>query len=1141
MRTAAKACTLAALALVSATALADFPSRPSFVLDGLSCPYQLALADLNNDGKADLAVASWRRKGKGYDQQQSRVLLFFQKAGTLAPPADVELRVPNPWGMCAGDFDGDGKTDLAVKETRRVLHLFPGADGFAADHKCPNVNDSDRYVTAARLSPGGLMDFVAGPVWRKWRGGDKFSAGYCYGPKQNDNRFAAVADLNGDGHNDIAFLASGLVRLYYGPFTTQTVRPSELSQFVEIKPPAPATALCVADMNADGRADVVARLSDRKAGRPSTVVYHQNAPMGFIADQQPSLVLGDVWGELDAADLNRDGLTDLVVADSSKGRVHVFMQRRGQLLGTGPADAYQALRVRNHTVAIGDLNGDGRPDLAVSDGKAAVRFFLNDGRDDPERVAAVARAAAPPGASQQPAATKPEPAPQPAAVGGTATEAVKLALPKAQPGPDYEDPYRMPFYTGAILPTPQQVTYKDIYFPLRKTGLMLGSEVDPAGAQVRELRERIVRYGGGVRIVESIDAECDTLVLLGNCDASRRFGQGQQVPDREQAYVMRSVAVGGKGILVLRASDSLGLLWAVSSLNQLVHERGGRPVVRGADVVDYPQARNRGFIAGHWPDAGPYCIAFKMNKPVFQGALHDYSIPNRRERAEAWRKPLTQAVRRDLKAYGDRLSPAGITWYAGGNPIASEHKFRSGNEDDFQVILSWAGAAAEAGGNLCVKYDDHRFPISPEDMKDFGSAREADVHLLNRLHRELKARHPSAKILFCPPFYWGPTSPAMYPEPRDDYLYALGKRLPKDIDIFWTGPRVKSAHVTPEMVGWIVKRIQRKPVYWQNGFGMPHMFLYHYATDPVEAYQRWFYDGFLGQIDTYMFNCMMPSYAAAAATCSDYGWNPGSYDAARSVREAATKLVGADTYPALVALNQALSYFDPFGLRRTPGAAQKLPEMKGKLAAVNAVWAEIERRNIKAVRKWTNMARHVGQVNRFYQRLRQSPNLAAYRQDAGESQKHAEQEAGFSQKTGIFLSAYDFVGGCGPKKYGNRCEPRLATWVYGARSANPKMAASFRVEPFPPPCDYEVVVSGQDDDADAQCRIRVWVNKTMIFEGESPFVRFGWSRHTFRVPATALARRSVLRMENAEDTSRAGGPPFLMLNYAVVRKATAGK
>ncbi len=1124
-----------------ALARADFPARPTFALKGVRCPYYLTFGDFNRDGQPDLAVSSWARlpgKGERYDHAKDRVLLFFQKKGRFAAPADREIPARMPWTLLAGDFDRDGKTDLAVKETRRRLHLFLGAENLAVAHTDTNINDYNRYAAAGRLSRGGLADFLCGPVWRKWLGGDRFVDGYCYGPRKNDHRAAWIADLDGDGCNDMIFLGPDSIRLYYGPFTTRSVRAGDAARFVEIRTPAAPRDLRVADLNADGRLDLVAALEDRKARSRSVVIYLQRAPLGFDSRQPPAAELRG-GGGLVVADLNRDGLSDLVVSDSARNRVYVFMQRRGRPLAAGAEDAYQTLRTRCYALAVGDLNGDGFPDLAVSDGRSAVRFFLNDGKDRPPRTAARrTRPTAAPAPGPPPAAAPAAPprgeAPRAAAAESSVAELI-AKLPPPRPGRNYEDPCRMPFYTGVILPTPQQVTYKDDFFPLDRAAVVVGRGVQPADAFVRVLRDRIERYGGKLRVAASPDVECSTLIRLGDTPGDAALLQGRRTPDREQGYLMAARRAGGRPVVVLKARDRLGLLWAVSSFDQLVCERGGRPFVRAADAVDYPYAPNRGFIAGHWPAAGRYCLAFKINKPVFQSALADYSIRNRRARGEAWRKPLTEATLRDLRKYAEWLSPFGIQWYAGQSPIHCKNKIRSGDDGDFRVVLSWARAAEAAGGHLCLKYDDARFPISADDQKRFGSARKADVYLLTRLLRELKPRYPHARILFCPPFYWGPTSAALYPEPRDAYLYALGK-LPADIEIFWTGPRVKSRKVTRDMMRWIVERIRRKPVYWQNAFGSPHMFTYHYVTDPIPVFREWFYDGFLRDVDTYMLNCMMPAYAAAAAACSDYCWNPRAYDPARSIREAACKLVGPDTYPALAALNRALSYFDPFGLRRTPGAARKLPEMKRRLALANRAWAEVKRRNLRAVRAWTGMERHVTQVNRFYERLRRSPDLAAYRREEAASLARAKKEAGFDKRTDIFLSAFDFTGGCGPAQYAFKCEKRLATWVYGRRSANPRMEAAFRVEPFPPEGDYELVLCGQDDDADAKCRIRISVNGTTVFEGANPFPRFGWSRRAFRLPAACLKRRSVVRIENLED-GVAGGPPFFMLNYAIVRKA----
>ena len=1126
---------------------ADIASTPASVLDGLACPYRIEVGDLNDDGRNDLAVASWHRlpvKGEKYDHERDRVLLFFQRAdGTFASPPDREIPAKAPWGMCAGDFDGDGKTDLAIKETRRTLHLLLGAEGLKTLHSSVNINDSDRHVRVGRLSPGGVADFLCGPAWRKWRGGDTFSVGYCYGPEQTDNHGGVIADLNLAGQNDMVFLASGQVRVYHGPFTTMTVRPRDLSALLDLHPPMPAQDVEVADLTGDGRPDLLVAMADRAAGKRGIALYRQQAPLGFPENPTPTTLLEDVTGSFEIADLNGDELLDLTVADAARRQVHVFIQAQGVTLRSTVGDAYQTLKVSCHDVKAADINGDGFPDLAVSDGRKAVRFFLNDGQFELGRSAtsAVAQVVVAATADKTAAAPRREsPAQSAAAIeaGNNETAELLAGLPPAAPGVDHGDPLRMPFYTGTILPTPQQVSYRDEYMPLANTSLRLGKGIAPDSALVRELRERIERYGGSLKVTDSVPADAGTVILLGDVAEAAPFRGGREVPEREQGYLMICTTDGARNVVVLQGHDHLGLLWAIASFNQLVHVRDGETVLRAADVVDYPASANRGFISGNWVDSGRYCIAFKINKPVFQTALMERSRRSRKERYEAWREPLSAEIKADLAACAERFTPHGIQWYAGHNPIAAENKIRSGNDADFQVVLDWACTVEGFGGHLCLKYDDHRFPISPDDMQQFGSAREADTHLLLRLHSELKQRYPNARILFCPPFYWGPNSPALYPEPRHDYLVALGQRLPQDIEIFWTGPSVKSGRVTPDMVDWITERLQRRPVYWQNGFAMPHMFLYHYVTDPIPILKEWFYDGFLQHVDAYMFNSMMPGYAAAAAACGDYCWNPGAHDPERSIKDAATKLVGPDTYPALVALTQSLCYFDKFGLRRTPGAAQQLPVMTAKLATVNAVWKEIEEnRNIAAVDKWTSMRRHVDQVNGFHDRLKRSPDLAAYRQDAGESLQHAAAETGFTEGAGTFLSAYDFTGGYGPSHYANRCEKRLATWIYASRSANPKMEASFRVEPFPPATDYELVVCAQDDDADAKCDVRITVNDTTVFEGENPHVRFGWDVHTFRLPAAALQRQSRLLIENIEPGGRAGGPPFFMLNYAVVRKA----
>ena len=141
------------------------------------------------------------------------------------------------------------------------------------------------------------------------------------------------------------------------------------------------TSVAVGDFNGDGKPDLVVVNAGDNINASNVSVF-MNQGGGAFAPEVTYAVGIDPWS-VAVGDLNGDGKPDLAVVDTigasgSNGTISVLLNKG---VGTFAAQVTYAVGEAPYSVAVGDLNGDGKPDLAVANSvDNTVGVLLNDGK-----------------------------------------------------------------------------------------------------------------------------------------------------------------------------------------------------------------------------------------------------------------------------------------------------------------------------------------------------------------------------------------------------------------------------------------------------------------------------------------------------------------------------------------------------------------------------------------------------------------------------------------------------------------------------------------------------------------------------------------------------------------------------------------
>jgi hypothetical protein len=364
----------------SLVAFAYPASPPSLGLPPANSPSTLAVADFNGDGKPDIALAEPQLLGG------SLVVLLGNGDGTFTILPASSAPTAGQGGMAVGDFNGDGKLDLAIADSQKnnVTVLLGNGDGTFAPAPGPPtpVGSFPLTTVAADFNGDGKLDLAVlnyndGTLSILLGNGDgtfKAAPGSPIGVGAGALA-VAVADFDRDGKLDLAVAPGGsgasansvAILLGNGDGTFRPAPTSPVSVGDLGDRPA---ALAVADFNGDGNLDLAVA-----SGADNTVAILLGNGDGTFAPPSgccgASEVLANNHGDLAVGDFRRAGKLDLALAlqdVSVAGGPNYATTMSGNGDGTFTPSNFSILQDAFQTnMAVADFNGDGQLDIAVTD------------------------------------------------------------------------------------------------------------------------------------------------------------------------------------------------------------------------------------------------------------------------------------------------------------------------------------------------------------------------------------------------------------------------------------------------------------------------------------------------------------------------------------------------------------------------------------------------------------------------------------------------------------------------------------------------------------------------------------------------------------------------------------------------------
>jgi hypothetical protein len=310
---------------------------------------RVIIADLDGDGKPDLImtcgnagiVSIYRNISTNGSLTADS---FAPRVDLAAPSADA-----TPYDVEVADVDGDGKLDIVV-----------------SDYGIGEISVYQNTCTPGNISSNTFATRVDFPVG-------------------TNPQVLAIRDMDGDGKPDVLVANAGdsTVSILRNTSTVGSLNANSFAPKVDIATGSSCDTVAVGDLDGDGKPDMVVGHGYNTGGNVS--LFRNISSPGSITTNSfaPQVDLPGVDYTLNLAivDLDGDGKLDLVAVSYLAQTFSVF--RNTSTVGSLDTNSFApridySLGGRGHTPAVGDLDGDGKPDLAlVTELDSLLSIFQN--------------------------------------------------------------------------------------------------------------------------------------------------------------------------------------------------------------------------------------------------------------------------------------------------------------------------------------------------------------------------------------------------------------------------------------------------------------------------------------------------------------------------------------------------------------------------------------------------------------------------------------------------------------------------------------------------------------------------------------------------------------------------------------------